>query len=762
MGMIKLHLRRSTIATLICLILGTAAAAFAEGVSGYAEYNYSLLNSTTTDTSGATKSKASVFNQRYNLTIDKDIFPTMRLFAGGNFEKNDSDNDTNGLNTSGSSTRINPTADLSYSNGVFNGGLGFSRRQESSQFNGVSTPTLFFDSYNGRFGWKPEGFPSLDILYSTFDNYDENRKNQDSTNSSLTLSSRYKPFESMDISYQTNYSTLTNNLAGFEAQSLNQNLRLAYNEIFFRDRISVSTSYNVATQDTKTANKGSGSISLPPSLRSIDQLFFAITPTTADPSTTPSFAGFSNPSLTSSISGTVIIGSGLAASRNNIGIKSSFSSSNIIRLLVTITAPNHTINATDYADISNSFQLADPVNSLVKVYQSPTQDGTNWIRVPATITFGQLTNPNNGALNDGFEIRLTQTAPAGTFIKIEIESLRTENLSNLFIQKVSLTTAEVYLQEVTPLQAGQSRTTSQISGLYNLNLKAKLLDSPLIYYDGGFNLDHTKSDTQDLTYRYTVINGLSLNYRFSPTLSTSARVAREDAVDPLTSSRSSDSASISVSAQPLPTITQTANYGFRQESDSGTTKRTHSLNLSNSAELYQGISFNLTAGGSLLTDNSGADQKSTTITTGLNLLPHKTLSINISISDSRAWNSSSNKPETSFYTQTGDLTVNYNPLPNIYLFGAFTINAQKDRKTQTAQSIGGSWSPFRGGALLLNTSYRENIDNGGNKDRTAVQSVRWNIRAGWFLDVSYLITTSTTTSKTTDTQVFSTSLRMSF
>lgn len=101
-------------------------------------------------------------------------------------------------------------------------------------------------------------------------------------------------------------------------------------------------------------------------------------------------------------------------------------------------------------------------------------------------------------------------------------------------------------------------------------------------------------------------------------------------------------------------------------------------------------------------------------------------------------------------------------MPGIYLFGSYTINAQKNRKTQTTQSIGGSWSPFRDGALLLNTSYRENIDNSGNKDKTMVQSLRWNIRSGWYLDVSYVLTNGTSTTQTTDTQIFSTSLRMSF
>lgn len=763
------HLRRAGICVLLGLILGIPCAAGAEGISGYSEFNYSLLNSTTKDTSGTSKTKSSSFNQRYNLTMDKELFPTLRFIAGGSFEKTDSDNDTDGLSSSSTSTRISPNADLSYNNGVFSGGAGFSRRMESSKSNGVSTPTIFFDSYNARFGWKPEDLPSLDINYSLFNNYDENHTTQDTTSASTILSSRYKPFDSLDMSYQANYSTLDNKLAGFNSQSLSQSLRLSYSDIFFKDRISVSTSYNIATQETKMQNNGTGSIISVPSLEFIDALYFATTEIAAgvNPLSTPTFSGSPDPAA--QVNGTVIFAPDLVVKRNNIGIESN-SAISIVSIPVVIAAATSpgvidftNIKPQDSANIANSFSLNTAGASKVKVYKS-LDSGLNWTLLQAaTVTFGKLTNYTTRVIeNVGFEIVLGEKIPAATKIKVEIESVTSITSDISAIKKITLADPSVYLQENTPLKPGQSRTTSQISGLYDLNAKVRLLNVPTIFYDVSFNLDHSSSDTQDLTYRYTVINGLSLNHRFSSTLSTSARVAREDAVDPVAGSRSSNSASVSLSSQTLPTLTQSLNYGYRQDIENGITKNQHSANISNSAELYRGINFNLTGGGSMVSDNTGVDQKSLTVTSGLNLLPHKTLSINLTASDSRAWSTSADQVETTSATQTGDLSVTFNPLPGIYLFGSYTINAQKNRKTQTTQSIGGSWSPFRDGALLLNTSYRENIDNSGNKDKTMVQSLRWNIRSGWYLDVSYVLTNGTSTTQTTDTQIFSTSLRMSF
>ena len=747
-------------AAMICLLLNCATIAAADGIGGYAEYNYSLLDSKLSDTNGMTKTKSKSLNQRYSLTLDKSITPTLRLSAMGNFEKGSADNDIDSVTTTSDSSRINTNADLSYSNGIFNGGAGFSKRQESAKSNGAPSPTLFSDSYNARFGWKPEDIPSLDVLYSIFNNYDEYRAAQDNTASTLTVSSRYKPHETMDINYSANYSTLNSRLAGLESQSLGQSLRVSYNDMFFRDRISISTSYNIATQDSTTKNNGTAPVT---SLtqQAIDQVFFATNSTTDSTTNLPPLDALKtlNDPLVKSPANEPILNS--TTIRSNVGIKSFNSAINVIMMPVTIKNKNNeTIDAnnitnSDIANISTAFSL--------KVYKNTNLIGPVWELLSASTASFKILDPTKTTKTVGFEIILNETIPASTAIKVEIQLIKDATTFRIesSIQSINLALPEIFRQDTTPLKPGQSRSSSQISGLYNLNMKAKLLNAAALFYDFGFNLDHTKSDVQAFTYRYTVVNGLNFNHRLSQTLNTSTRVAREDAVDPVAGARSSSSASISLSSQTLPTLSQSATYGFREENGAGVSRTSHSMNLSNSAELYRGISLSLSGGGSAVADSDGANQKSLTVTSGLNLTPHNTVSINLSASDSETWASATGKPETSSSTKTGDLTATYNPLPAVYLFGSYSINAQTSRKTQTAQSIGGSWSPFRGGALLLNTSYRENIDNSGNKDSAFVQSLRWNIRSGWYLDVSYLISKNLATSQKTDTQVFNTALRLS-
>ncbi|MBI5484629.1 MAG: hypothetical protein HY888_09230, partial [Deltaproteobacteria bacterium] len=195
-----------------------------------------------------------------------------------------------------------------------------------------------------------------------------------------------------------------------------------------------------------------------------------------------------------------------------------------------------------------------------------------------------------------------------------------------------------------------------------------------------------------------------------------------------------------------------------------TSKTSQSLNLSSSAELYRGINLSLNVGGALTSDNSGKEQQSLNSSLGVNLLPHRSMSINVGASDQESWASGGDtRPDNKVsYNRSVDVTVSYTPLQTVYLFGAFNIVVQSHQKTQTAQSVGGSWSPFRDGALQLNISYREAIQADSTKDRTFTNSAHLIIRPGMFLDLSFLMASSDGVTQKSDVQSLSGSFRASF
>ena len=755
-------------AILLFVLLALPCLAFSDGISGYLEYNFGTSKSNSSDMSSSTSTTSTNLSQRYSLEIDKSLTSTIHMSMGANAQFNNGDSETNGEKSHATSSRVSPHIDLGYANGFFSGGASFSRRIEDSKSNGVSSPTTYADSYSTRLSWMPEDFPNLNLIYSSFDSYDEQRISQDTNSTALTFSSRYKPMQSLDLNYSGNHSTTTNRLSGFETDSLTQSLRADYNDIFFRDRLAVSSSYNIATQKTTATNTGGSGNLLPPVLvnSNIDPFWFFTTTKSFDSSTDkPDFSStnfrISNPLPVDAV---VISSPAIPAvpDRTNLGMKFTLNQSvNIIRLLVSAATftPNHVFTAADNTAVAVAFF------GKIKVFTSTS--GSNWTAVPnlPNITFGSLPSAIAPFLaTTTFELRLPAAVQA-PFIKIEIEPVGNILLSDGLLQKLSIASLEIFLQDQTIIPVGTSRTTSQTAGAYNLNLRARLWDVPTVTFDSGFDLHHTKTDSSQFTYRYSLTNGLSLYHILSPTLSTSGRLSRSDDINPDDStSNSSNSLSVSLAITPLPTLSGTLNYSARQDKTNTTSKTSQALNMSSSAELYRGVSLGLNVGGNLTSDNTGKDQKSLTSSLGVNLVPHRTVSINIGVADQESWASGGDTRDDNktSYNRSLDATITYNPVQAIYLFGTFNIVAQSQQKTQTAQSIGGSWSPFKDGALQLNVSYREGIQADGTKDTTFTNSAHLTIRPGMFLDLSFLIATSNGATQKNDTQSLSSSFRASF
>jgi hypothetical protein len=771
---------RAETAILFFLLLVLPCTASADGVNGYLEYNYGTSKNNSSDVTGSTSTKSTNLTQRYSLEINKSLTSTLNLAMGANAQFNTGDSETNGstltdgpTKSHSTSSRISPHIDLGYANGFFGGGASFSRRMEDAKSNGVSTPTTYADSYSTRLTWMPEDFPNLNLIYSSFDRYDENRVTQDTNSTSLTFSSRYKLLRSLELNYSGNHSTTTDRLSSFETDTLTQSLRADYNDIFFKDRVMVNSSYNVSTQRTTATNNGSSSSQLLLTRVIIGPFFYATTALTDLSASTPDF---NTAASSNALPANVVISAPTVPTNNRVNLEMQVSFAgkvNIIRVLVSPTFFNSSsrdlttnlgMKADDYVKIGNVF-----ANNNIKVYTS--QNGSLWeLWAPTAITFKtvDIVNSATGATTTGpaFELQLQNTAKTATYIKVEILPVGNIILSDGPLQKLTVTSLEAYFQDqTTTIKPGTSRTSNQISGAYNLNLRARLWDVPTVTFDSSFDLNHTKSDTTPFAYRYSLSNGLSLYHVFTPTLSTSGRLSRQDSINPSdNTSDSSSSFSISLAATPLPTLNGTLNYSARQDKSDTTSKTSQSLGMSSSAELYRNINLGFNINGSLSSDNTGKEQQSVISSLGVNLVPHRTVSFNFGASDQENWSSGGDTRADSrtSYNRSIDATITYNPIQAVYLFGSINIVAQSHQKTQTAQSIGGAWSPFRDGALQLNISYREGIQADGTKDTTFTNSAHLTIRPGMFLDIAYLIATSAGVTQKNDVQSLSSTFRASF
>ena len=366
-----------------------------------------------------------------------------------------------------------------------------------------------------------------------------------------------------------------------------------------------------------------------------------------------------------------------------------------------------------------------------------------------------------------YRFELTFAAVTTRYIKAVVNPLPLQVVPpvNFDVNNVLVTRLEALVRTpVGQIVQNQGHTSTSQSGLLNMGGRVLLLNVPslpVVTYDVNFNYNFARSDSGTLT-NYYLANGLSASHRFNEFLSGRARVSREDSED-ARESKTSYGYSAGLEARPLSTLTHSLTYSGRYESTSGKSTTTNSVFLTNSAMLYQGASINLSGGVSLASGSDGISNFNTIISCGANLVPHPSLSLNFNFSDQRSQQSGGGKPESSNYSRSGAMSVSYTPFETISIFGSIGFSAQQDTATTVTKAFGGSWSPFRDGALQFNVSYNESVTTAGDQRvRSVSPSLRWNIRTGWWLETTYTYQTATSSTVETTSDTITSSLRMAF
>ena len=115
----------------------------ADRINFNADLTYSQLDSASKDAAGAASNQEiRSFLQLYTLTMDKDIFPMLKLSVGGTFQKNNTDMILGDSRNSSSATLTRPAIDLRLNNPVLSMGAGMNRVATESISSGVRGPTL--------------------------------------------------------------------------------------------------------------------------------------------------------------------------------------------------------------------------------------------------------------------------------------------------------------------------------------------------------------------------------------------------------------------------------------------------------------------------------------------------------------------------------------------------------------------------------------------------------------------------------------------
>ena len=700
-----------------------------QGISGSLDLNYSLFSSKTTDASGVTtKTETNAYNPRFTLSINTNIFPNIRLNAGGVFEKNVSIFKSDGEDTTSTITKVRPYFFLTFKDPLYAAGIGYSRNEETDKTEGHPGVTLINENYIGNLGWKPEGFPSIDSQFLRTNTFDEKHLFQDTTKDLVSITSKYD-YKGLGLRYQATYIDTKNKLNNLEIEDLTQNGWVTYSNSFFNRRVSLNTSYNIVHNEVKTT-----------STQSTGEVNFQISP----------FAGLSEmsdtPAMVTLAPNSALIDGNLTASSGiNIGLPplgGDFRRRNIGLDLLNPTEVNNLLIWVDRelpADIANSFSW--------DVYAS--SDNLNWTFLVTVFSapFGPFQNH--------FEIKFANVTTR--YIKVVTQPLSAAVPGAAGFPNIFITEIQGFLQKTVAEVSGIK--TTRTSHIYNLDVKTRILDIPTLFYD--LNYFYTKADPEG-QLRYTVSNGFSVNHRFSRILSGSARVAREDGSEEK-ERRSANVYNASLEATPLKTLTNRFVFSGRDEKIGGKPNNNKSFFLYNIAELYKGLEVNLNGGLDFSERETGEKANSTTVNFLASIIPYQTLTLTLDYSYTKTDQTGGGMPDSSATTQRGDLTVSYNPLRTLFLVARIEVISEADKDTITTQNYGLNWSPFPDGNLQFRFFYNENLTSGeGGKERIIGPGLRWNITRRSFLDLSYQKIESQSGSQKTDSNLFSANLKIFF
>jgi hypothetical protein len=721
----------SAVLVLFLLPSVTAGQGIFQGFSGLLEFDYTFFSSKTTDASGTTtKFRTNTYDPRATLSVNTDIFPKLNLNAGAVFEKNISIFSSEGESTKTTLTRWRPYIYLTLRDPLYEVGIGYNRKEDTTKVTETPHFTLINDDYLATLKWRPEGFPSIETQLERTNTYDESRDVQNTTKDYVSLLSRYT-FKGLDIRYQGTYTDTDDKVGQIETKDMLHSAWVSYSDAFFDRRVSVSSTYNFNYEEIKTSTSASGvggTVSL--------QLFPLAGLSINNNITTP---------LTLNANPALIDGNFTASAGINLGLPPLGGDTTARNMGLDFFLPTEVNQLLLWIDrdLSTAPAIVTFFSSNIQVFSSP--DNLNWTPVPLAlppITFGPFQNR--------FVINFTNVTTR--FIKVVTPPLNAAILGASSFPNIFVTELQAFLtQPVGGTPGKKSLTTTRMTHNYYLDARARILDIPTLFYE--LDYFYTRIDPGG-QLRYTVSNGLSGNYRFSPIFSGRARVAYENGEEEK-EHRSAWIYDAALEATPLRTLTDRLVFSGRDETIGGRRNSNNSVILYNIAELYKGLDVNLNIGQNFSRDESGLKTNETDFQMLATIIPHPTLNLTLDYKYSIINRSGGTNPGGSGNMQTGEFIVSYRPFRTLFVVATIDLSTTTDGKTLVTQNYGFNWSPFPDGALQFRFFYNENLATGNVKERIINPGVRWNITKRSYLDLSYQKNINTSPSQKVDENIIS-------
>jgi len=715
-----------------------------EALRASEEITYSLLSTKTRDVSGTTTTlEAATYASRTTARLNYNLLPTLSLNVGGTYDKNLSNVSVGQEDTETEITRVRPYAWLTLRDPVVGAAVGYDRTDDTVETAGQAT-TLTREAYNANLTWRPLDLPSTQARYTRTLTRDADRELVDTERNQYYVKSEYA-YRGLNLFYAGNFLNSHDNIQDADSTLLSHEWKGLYATTLLDGRVSFTTDNRIRNTEITATRAGVAGTDTAFALQQAAAEGRSAVTNTITPLPLGVYAV--NAALidgdTATSAGVDIGSSGSGGPRRQIGLDFG-AGATVARLLVWVTG----------------FPSAPPAtvtNSLVwDVYTST--DNVNWTphALGLTAAFGP------------FDFRFVIDFPTTTarFIKVVTLPLSVAVPGAASFPNIVIAELQAFATGTTATggQAGRERTTYQTVRTHNLDIRTVLLRTPSLFYRFTGNYEDFQPNDEQ---RYGMLHGLDLTHRFNPIFTGSANVSLELGTERDQTPRSGILYYASLSATPLKTLTDSFVVSGSRQKTGRTTTTNHSVVLYNTAQLYQGIDATLNVGAAL--GSSGEDGASTSrreeywLNLGTGITPHPRVALTTyylgRISQTTGGNVSGSQEATEHRL---DLGLSLTPFRAIVVSAAANIEAQSNQETRVSQTYGLSWAPFRDGTLQFAFSYVRSEFLEDTRSETIRPTVRWYLgpRRRSYLEVTYQLGTSETSTATTESTLLNASLNI--
>ena len=709
----------------LCHLFFCFSSAFAEGISGWLNLNYS--NTEQFEDAKKTGTSDSLL-QNYYLRLDKSITPALsyQVYFRTSLTNSHS-TDSQGNTTTTYQRVLEPAIDISLRNPMYGLNAGYRRLEQWSTAHIIENSRRTNEFYYSRFNITPYELPSLSLQFDRQRNYDHlSPRSSDNTITTYTGTSayslQYKDLKfTSNLAYTHNINEMPTSITSkSKNDSFNGSYNFNYNKSFWSGKVNVSAGYQGSYVWSKSeqfvTQTGSVAFERTPSLglyslgtqlqQTADTLVSTIT---------LSDNIYNTPATTSA--GTINIGQN-GNKFHNIGIQLFSSEKTVDTLYIYVQNANK--------NITSDTILTNPNNW--KVYRSDFNLPLTWTEITIqTVTLSLFVDPVNNPDNNIYRYEIKFSAPQNHLY------FRAINMDNASVSDVLVTEIEAFGTDVIPQSGKLADESTFFTQGVDLNASLRPINnltfsfnyfinradqSPKSVLDsiGGIFANMFSKSTTEVEEKLR--SNITRNYGASSTwlahrlLTTTLRFSRSEAFDSKNETDiSSNTYSLAFSSSPLPTLDtnlsliRTYSFSFDEKQNMSNlylltigSKLYRDVNMITDIGYTQSKTYATSTQTTTTTDTQSSSTTDSRYIRGT-LDARLTQKLSGNLTYGFSWTSGS----TSSSSKEGGAALTYRPGQFINFSGTFRIS-DADGNTSTTEGFLVDWLPLP--VIRLNLNYQ--------------------------------------------------------